>query len=456
MRKIATIAMALTMGMMMLVSCKKDKDNNTDNRTVFYASIESRTQDRTSLNPATGQVKWTAGDKIKIANANGETALFTLQSGANTTRGVFACDSVFDMAAPFVAVYPHTADVDLDEGIVTFSVPATQNITQTGTFANGANPMVAYGMDENLQFKNLCGGLGIQLYGSGAHVSRITLEDPYDRLNGEFEANYEDPDDQYHDDQNEGTQTITLTCDVMLPASADEAAGFYAVLPTNTLRPGVAVKIYDGAYQIGEIYVVEGHGAQVYRNLIKYFPPVEITMFDSHEEVDLGLPSSLRWATCNIGANTPEEYGDYIAWAEAYPKDEYTSGNYSFPTYNPTVLEPENDAATIRWSYGWRMPTKAEWEELYNNTTVTWTQQNGVNGRLFTADNGNTLFLPASGFRDESGLNLAGSNGFYWSSSLYTDYSGDAWRFFFNWGNYLVNTGERIMGLPVRAVRAAH
>jgi hypothetical protein len=102
------------------------------------------------------------------------------------------------------------------------------------------------------------------------------------------------------------------------------------------------------------------------------------------------------------------------------------------------------------------MPTKAEWEELYNNTTVTWTQQNGVNGRLFTADNGNTLFLPASGFRDESGLNLAGSNGFYWSSSLYTDYSGDAWRFFFNWGNYLVNTGERIMGLPVRAVRAAH
>ena len=178
-------------------------------------------------------------------------------------------------------------------------------------------------------------------------MSRITIEDPWDRLNGEFQAKYVDPDVQ-PETQNEGTQMITLTCDVMLPASANEAAAFFAVLPPNTLRSGVAVKIYDGTYQIGEIYVVEGGGAWVYRNLIKYFPPVEITMFDSHEEVDLGLPSGLRWATCNIGADTPEEYGDFIAWAEAYPKDEYTWGNYSFNGYNPTVLEPENDAATIR------------------------------------------------------------------------------------------------------------
>ena len=222
------------------------------------------------------------------------------------------------------------------------------------------------------------------------------------------------------------------------------------------MRPGVAVKIYDGDYQIGEIYVVEGHGAQVYRNLIKYFSPVEITILDNHEEVDLGLPSGLRWATCNIGANTPEEYGDYIAWAEVYPKDEYTEATYLFPNYNPTVLEPENDAATIRWSYGWRMPTKEEWQELYSNTTVTWTQQNGVNGRLFTASNGNSLFLPAAGYRSNISLDYEGSGGYYWSSSLYTGTPNNAWLLYFNSEYYLMNYYYyRYYGRSVRPVRSA-
>jgi uncharacterized protein (TIGR02145 family) len=193
----------------------------------------------------------------------------------------------------------------------------------------------------------------------------------------------------------------------------------------------------------------------VYRNLIKYFSPVEITILDNHEEVDLGLPSGLRWATCNIGANTPEEYGDYISWAEAFPKDEYTEYSYSFPNYNPTVLEPENDAATIRWSYGWRMPTKEEWEELYNNTTVTWTQQNGVNGRLFTANNGNSIFLPAAGYRCDSSLLDAGSRGFYWSSSLFTDSPNHAWNLYFLSDGCYMYFYDRSYGQSVRPVRSA-
>ena len=458
MRKLTLISMALMMGLMMLVSCKKDKDNN-DGKTVFYANIESGNQGRTHLDPdflsGEAQVLWSAGDKIKIYNGNGESQVFTLKSGANTTNAVFTFAGEFELVPPYVAVYPYTTEVDLDEGHVYYNVPAVQNITQPGTFAQDANPMVAYAEDENLQFTSLCGGLGIQLYGNGAHVTSITIEDPWDRLNGWFEADYYDPDYQ-PEIQDEGTQKITLTCDVMLPASASEAAAFYAVLPPNTLRPGVAVKIYDGDYQIGEIYVVEGHGAQVYRNLIKYFSPVEITILDNHEEVDLGLPSGLRWATCNIGANTPEEYGDYIAWAEAFPKDEYTEYSYSFPNYNPTVLEPENDAATIRWSYGWRMPTKEEWEELYNNTTVTWTRQNGVNGRLFTATNGNSLFLPAAGYRNDSGLDDAGGDGRYWSSSLHTGYPYSAWYFDFDSDGYYMDDGIRNLGYSVRPVRPAH
>ena len=210
--------MALMMGLMMLVSCKKDKDNN-DGKTVFYANIESGNQGRTHLDPdflsGEAQVLWSAGDKIKIYNGNGESQVFTLKSGANTTNAVFTFAGEFELVPPYVAVYPYTTEVDLDEGHVYYNVPAVQNITQPGTFAQDANPMVAYAEDENLQFTSLCGGLGIQLYGDGAHVTSITIEDPWDRLNGEFWAAYDDPDFQ-NESGSEGTQMITLTCDVNL------------------------------------------------------------------------------------------------------------------------------------------------------------------------------------------------------------------------------------------------
>ena len=188
--------------------------------------------------------------------------------------------------------------------------------------------------------------------------------------------------------------------------------------------------------------------------------------------VDLGLPSGTLWATCNVGANAPEEYGDYFAWGDTQPKDvydwstyQYCNGSYntltkycSGPAYgftdNLTTLLPEDDAATANWGSDWRMPTKEEWQELLDNTTVTWTQQNGVNGRLFTASNGNSLFLPAAGYRQYSSLNHAGSYGLYWSSSLYTDNPSGAWKLGFISGDcYMDVFGNRSYGQSVRAVR---
>jgi uncharacterized protein (TIGR02145 family) len=478
MKKLTLITMALMMGLMMLVSCKKDKDNN-DGKTVFYANIESGNQGRTHLDPDflsdSAFVLWSVGDKIKIYNGNGESEVFTLKSGANTRNAVFTFAGEFELVPPYVAVYPYTTEVDLDEGYVYYNVPAVQNITQPDTFAQNTNPMVAYSEDENLQFANLCGGIGVQLYGEGVHVSSITVLGPFRRANGEFMADYYDPDFQPNY-ESEGTQMITLTCDVTLPASADEAAAFYAVLPPGTLRDGVDIFIYDGDNAIGEIAVPEGHAAEVFRNHIKYFPPVEITLPDEHEYVNLGLPSGLLWATCNVGAETPEEYGDYFAWGETQPKDTYNLSTYQYcnGSYNTltkycnnssygyngftddlTTLLPEDDAAAANWGNGWRMPTKEEFEELYNNTTVTWTQQNGVNGRLFTADNGNSLFLPAAGYRGSSSLYYAGSLGYYWSSSLYTDDPIFAWYFLFTSVGYGVYYNDRNYGHSVRAVRSS-
>ena len=200
-----------------------------------------------------------------------------------------------------------------------------------------------------------------------------------------------------------------------------------------------------------------------------YGEEVTFTTLDEgneHEYVDLGLPSGLLWATCNVGADTPEEYGDYFAWGETTPKDVYSwstylysNGNSSTPTkYTEsdglTILQPEDDAATANWGNGWRMPTKEEWQELYQRTTHVWTTQNGVHGRLFTGSNGNSIFLPAAGSYDGSSLTEGGVCGSYWASSLRIPQF--AWDFYFGSGHsYMGMGGTRFYGESVRAVRDA-
>ncbi len=183
--------------------------------------------------------------------------------------------------------------------------------------------------------------------------------------------------------------------------------------------------------------------AYALRGLEYYYGEDKSFTTESLSYVDLGLPSGTVWATCNVGANTPEEYGEYYAWGETAPKTTYNwstyqycnggegentltmycnNSNYGYNgfTDNLTTLLPEDDAATVNWGSGWCTPTHDQWRELYQNTTHTWTTQNGVNGRLFTANNGNSLFLPAAGWRQNDILHSVGYSGEYWSSSLLT------------------------------------
>ena len=199
-----------------------------------------------------------------------------------------------------------------------------------------------------------------------------------------------------------------------------------------------------------------------------------VCSYNSYAYVDLGLPSGLLWATCNVGADSPKDYGDYFAWGETTTKVtynwstyQYCNGSYNTLTKycdkssygyhgfsdNLTVLQACDDAATINWGAGWRMPTKEEWQELYQNTTNVLTTQNGVYGKLFTASNGNSLFLPAAGYRIGSSLYGAGSNGYYWSSSLYTGgVPHCAWNYNVFWGGNSMRKDDRDYGLTVRPV----
>ena len=193
-----------------------------------------------------------------------------------------------------------------------------------------------------------------------------------------------------------------------------------------------------------------------------------------HEYVDLGLPSGTLWATTNVGATNPEEYGDYFAWGETEPKDVYdwstykwcngsetTLTKYCTDSYygtvdNKTELEPEDDAATVNWGSLWRMPSQEQIKELVDNCTWSWTTRNGMNGRLVTGPNGNTLFLPAAGFRSGNSLSQAGSRGTYWSLSLFEMDDDAPLYLHFNSDEYGLYYGSmRITGLTVRPVRVA-
>ena len=192
---------------------------------------------------------------------------------------------------------------------------------------------------------------------------------------------------------------------------------------------------------------------------------------NGHDYVDLGLPSGTKWATCNVGATKPEEYGDYYAWGETTTKSSYSYDNYKwsndgFDTFtkyctssdygtvdNKTVLELADDAARANWGGAWRMPTDAEWTELRENCTWTWITKNGVNGYEVKSEaNGNSIFLPAAGYRYNGDLYGAGYGGYYWSSSLYTDAPYSAWLVYFGSDDVLGGNFDRYYGQSVRPV----
>ena len=176
--------------------------------------------------------------------------------------------------------------------------------------------------------------------------------------------------------------------------------------------------------------------------------------------IDLGLPSGTKWACCNVGATTPEGYGNYYAWGETSPKSVYNRDTYAYYNSNTgyvnigsDIAGTGNDAATANWGSPWRMPTKAQCDELRTNCSSTWTTQNGVNGWKFTGPNGGTIFLPAAGNRWDSDLYDAGSYGSYWSSSLGESGPNYAWYLIFDSGGAYTDDNSRYGGYTVRPVR---
>ena len=185
-----------------------------------------------------------------------------------------------------------------------------------------------------------------------------------------------------------------------------------------------------------------------------------------HEYVDLGL--SVKWATCNVGASKPEDYGDYYAWGETTTKSDYSWETYKWGTFgsmtkyctdsdygtvdNRTTLTTSDDVATVKWGSKWRIPTVEEIKELCKDCTWEWTTESWVNGMKVTGPNGNSIFLPAAAARGGENFNGRGSGGYYWSATMGGIACGYAYGLVFEDGDCYRNYFYRYDGFTVRPV----
>ena len=236
------------------------------------------------------------------------------------------------------------------------------------------------------------------------------------------------------------TSTINKAVESKIDAKLEELNRKLAELEQAQKQLSSSQSAQSGGQQLNNSQATQG-GGQSTKGVIA-----------GHEYVDLGL--SVKWATCNVGANEPYEHGNYYAWGETTTKEKYKRKNSR--TYDKSMGDISGnasyDVARANWGGTWRIPTETEMYELVDNCTWTWTTQRGVNGYKVTGPNGNSIFLPAAGYYYGTSRSRVGEFGGYWGSTPYESNDNNAYCLYFHSGRRGVNWGNRGSGRTVRPV----
>ena len=431
--------------------------------------------------------KWSAKDTVGIFPNVGSQVSFPIEEGAGTGTAVFNGGGwALKSQSTYVAYYPYSFVNRTGEAIPMTYEGQTQvgndnldNLTKRDYIVS--NLSTPESGEVNFQFKHM-----------GA-LARFVLTVPEAGSFVKFILSSESPIFPVEQTLNVRTNPATITnkrmskvidvCLSGISASAGSTIIVYMLLPSTDLTGKSITATLASSTRRYET-VISG---KKYESGKAYSHSLNIAYAGSfHDFVDLGLPSGTLWATCNIGAENPMDYGDYFAWGETTG---YNSGqkSFSWSTYTlcngssskmkkyststsywdsslgtspdgKTELDPEDDAAYVNWGREWRMPSHAQQQELVNSsyTTTTWTTLNGVYGRKISrkSDSSVYIFLPAAGYRNVGSLYTAGSYGDYWSRSLYTSYSYNAYNLYFNSGYIDWYYNNRYYGFSVRPVYA--
>ena len=445
----------------LVASCSIQENDFTvpgEDDVIFYASFEQPSEETRVYANEDLLLRWNADDRVSIFNkiTYNQQYRFTGETGDNAGgfRKVDTDEFVTgNSISHVVSVYPYQEGTKISESeVLTLTLPAEQHYAEN-TFGLGANTMVSVSEDNVLQYKNVGGYLRLSLYGKGVSVSSITLKgNNGEGLAGKVMVTMPLGGAPTAILADGATEEITLVCDtpVELGATTEASKDFWFVVPPVTFSKGFSVSVTN---TLGSVFEKStSKSITIERNNLSKMSPMEVEGGTLPDAIDLGLPSGLKWASFNLGANKPEEYGNYYAWGETELKSNYDWSTYRWCigwysmmtkychnadygydgfTDDKIILDPEDDVAHVHLGGTWRMPTSKEHDELRDNCTWEWTTQNGVNGRLVTGPNGNSIFLPAAGCRNNTDLIGVGSHGLYWSSSLDMGYPDLAYRLLF-------------------------
>ncbi len=249
---------------------------------------------------------------------------------------------------------------------------------------------------------------------------------------------------------------------IVLSTEEGFAAENVTLLPASSLDENNSFSVEATGLKHETIYFYKaylGEGENVIEGEVKSFTTEPLQVI----AVDLGL--SVKWADMNVGATSPEEAGGHYTWGETETKSHYhwdshkwCNGTYTSLTKyckkdKKTVLEPEDDAAHVALGGNWRTPTDAEWAELKNKCTWTWTSVNGINGYQVSSSNGNSIFLPVTDYTlSNEFMHTGGNSGFYWAANVEPSRPHIAKRMVISRGSIRISGEYRSCGYAVRPV----
>lgn len=457
MKKIALFAAVLAIA----ASCTvKEMETANIPAPTMYGSTEDDQTTKTGITvdaEGVGTIWWKPADNINVFFGSTSVQYYSTNAEDATTV-VFETSAMIGSTESEKnnrwGLYPYNSAAACDGSSVTTTIPAAQQCVPE-TFGNNLFPMLAHTSTNELHFKNVCGGIKFSL--SKDDIQSISFRGNNDEgIVGQVQLIL-DGEDKPVASVVAGEKVITLT-----PSTGTTFASgtnYYLIMLPTVLSQGFTMT-FETESQIGT-FEYTAKSIEIKRSVFAKKADIDTYAtfvakedpspdpYNGHDYVDLGMPSGLKWATCNVGATAPEEAGLYFAWGETqgygsntndghwfnWENYQWCNGTQSSMTKyrtsrmydtidNKTVLDPEDDAAHVNWGDRWRMPSREEWTDLCVYCTWTWIIQNGVNGYLVTGSNGNSIFLPASGYRGGNNLRDVGRYGDYWSSSLKSSSTG--------------------------------
>ena len=432
-----------------LLGCQKNEIHETRPSGVeLHATIEDDASTKTVMDE-NNNIRWSEGDQIIafMKSSYGHTyqvkSSFIGETYADFSK--VSSSSGDDLSAGMewdhiVAYYPYAESIKcakIGDNYAIDVVLPTEQTYAAESFGNGSMTMVAVSENNNITFKNVLGGIKLQLRGT-QRVKSITLQGKNnEKLSGVATVTaYTDETKPAITMASGASTSVTLDCGSGVQLNESNATEFIITIPPTVFTKGFTVTFN---YIDGKTYKIDTEKENdVIRSSLLVMP--EITLDNSSKEeyserwVDLGL--SVLWAAYNVGATTPEEYGGFYAWGETEEKSIYTEDNYKYSYKNwygnnhwewnwaydhigYEISGTSYDVAHVKWGDSARMPTLEEVNELICNCTFTRSTLNGIVGDYAIGPNGNSIFLPSAGSRIADSPNYESRRGNFWTSTRY-------------------------------------